>query len=119
MIAGAVSLSVTPPGSSATRRKTVGDRHNRMLSNSFSQQTVCGEIDWAVRLRRLAWWSGWGGGATEKVLHRMKGWLALASEFGGFARFEAVKRARDVGELLTTLEALAPDVGSLGGRLRT
>ncbi|MBN9519972.1 tRNA-dihydrouridine synthase family protein [bacterium] len=62
--------------------------------------------DWAAALGRLVWWAGrFPGGTPEGVVRRLKQWLALAARHGGFAGFEAVKRAKTVADLLSGVGA--------------
>jgi tRNA-dihydrouridine synthase C len=55
-----------------------------------------GPIDWPFQLRRLVDRSP----AVDGLVKRLKQWLRIAAEFGTFTRFDEVKRAGTVGELL-------------------
>jgi tRNA-dihydrouridine synthase C len=60
--------------------------------------------DWVVRLGRLVEWTQRSGGDhSQRVVYRLKQWLSLASRYGRFAGFDAVKRACDVEELFAAL----------------
>jgi tRNA-dihydrouridine synthase C len=62
------------------------------------------EFDWSSQLQGLVDWTGRCGEARpERVVDRLKQWLRLASMFGTFARFDAVKRAGSVEELFAAL----------------
>jgi tRNA-dihydrouridine synthase C len=64
--------------------------------------------DWPTRLEHLLAWSQQTyDPGTERPLYRMKQWLKLAATFGEFTRFDAVKRAGTVEELLAGLRAAA------------
>jgi tRNA-dihydrouridine synthase C len=65
-------------------------------------------IDWPSHLEQLvAWTADITGHAPERTLHRLKQWLKMAATYGSFMRFEAVKRARSVAELLAILRRAA------------
>ncbi len=57
-----------------------------------------GEIDWPAELQSLLTWSPVGS------VKRMKQWLRMAAAYGTFARFDEVKRAESVPELLAILD---------------
>ena len=66
-------------------------------------------FDWPAQLRSLVEWSHrFEMMQSEKNVSRLKQWLRLASQFGGFTRFDAVKRAATVGELFAALEMSQP-----------
>ena len=67
-----------------------------------------GAIDWPERLDRLAAWTREiSEHEVGRVLFRMKQWLKLAATFGTFSRFDAIKRAGSVEELLANLRIAA------------
>lgn len=61
------------------------------------------EIDWHSQLQNLMSWTP----SNDQLVHRLKQWLKLASTFGAFARFEDIKRSRNVDELLASLKYAA------------
>jgi tRNA-dihydrouridine synthase C len=64
--------------------------------------------DWPARLARLAAWArDLNTLKPERALYRLKQWLGMAASFGTFARFDAVKRAASVDELLGLLRGAA------------
>ena len=61
-------------------------------------------VDWPALLRRLVEWMGDAGrDRPDRAVRRLKQWLNLAATFGRFDRFDAVKRAGTVDELLAGL----------------
>lgn len=65
-------------------------------------------VDWAGELGRLIGWTRrLPGSSPEGTLRRLKQWLSLAARHGGFAGFEAVKRAATVADLLAAVERTA------------
>jgi tRNA-dihydrouridine synthase C len=58
-------------------------------------------IDWPAEVRRLLAWTP--AGADAGAVKRVKQWLRMAAAHGTFARFDAVKRAAGVAELLAAL----------------
>jgi tRNA-dihydrouridine synthase C len=67
-----------------------------------------GILDWPSQLERLVEWTQQiDGQETQRILYRMKQWLKLAATFGTFARFDAIKRARSVAELVASLRSAA------------
>ncbi len=63
-------------------------------------------VVWPVELWRLVEWTyRFPGNTPEGTVRRLKQWLALGARHGGFAGFEAVKRAETVAELLAGVEA--------------
>ena len=66
-------------------------------------------FDWSAQLRSLVEWSHrFDMMQSDKNVSRLKQWLRLASQFGGFTRFDAVKRAVTVSELFAALEMSHP-----------
>ncbi|MFO0808910.1 MAG: tRNA-dihydrouridine synthase family protein [Gemmataceae bacterium] len=68
-------------------------------------------IDWPAELQRLVDWSR----ATpeqrpDRILYRLKQWLKLATTFGDFAHFDAIKRATSADEVIATLRGAVPAV---------
>ena len=60
-----------------------------------------GPIDWPAHLSRLVEWSRrYGGHSPDGTVRRLKQWLHLAARYGDFGRFDAVKRALTLDELL-------------------
>jgi tRNA-dihydrouridine synthase C len=73
-----------------------------------SQADADAEHNWPARLARLAEWTrDFDGQDTGRVLYRMKQWLRLAATFGTFTRFDAIKRASSVEELMANLGTAA------------
>ena len=71
------------------------------------------EIDWPARLQRLADWTlRFSEINPERIIYRMKQWLNLASTFGSFTQFDAIKRARSIAELFEILRNSASICGS-------
>jgi tRNA-dihydrouridine synthase C len=72
------------------------------------------EFDWPELLHRLVGWSQrFVPYRSESLVRRLKQWLKLASAFGSFHGFDAIKRAGTVEELMhgliePRLEASAP-----------
>jgi hypothetical protein len=65
-------------------------------------------IDWPAHLAQLvAWTEDITGHEPERTLPRLKQSLKMAATYGSFRRFEAVKRARSVAELLAILRMAA------------
>lgn len=63
-------------------------------------------IDWVNWLQRLVDWSrNLGQDRPGRILNRLKQWLNLAALHGDFRRFETIKRAETVEEILTVLAA--------------
>jgi tRNA-dihydrouridine synthase len=63
------------------------------------------EMEWRPLLQRLVHYTELiHGHAPRLVLGRLKQWLKLASAYGNFAAFDAVKRAGTVEELFSALE---------------
>jgi tRNA-dihydrouridine synthase C len=60
-----------------------------------------GAIDWPAELRRLVAWTP--AGSAGGLVKRLKQWLRMAASYGTFARFDEVKRAGSVAELLAAL----------------
>jgi tRNA-dihydrouridine synthase C len=60
-------------------------------------------VDWHAQLQNLIDWTP----SAEQQVNRLKQWLKLASNFGDFEHFEAVKRSRSVDELLANLKCAA------------
>lgn len=72
-------------------------------------------VDWVAHLQRLAAWSqAYAGYRPEGTVRRLKQWLSFASKFGDFAHFDAVKRARTLGELFAGLGGAVPVVSATG-----
>jgi tRNA-dihydrouridine synthase C len=64
-------------------------------------QSVC---DWIPHLQRLVHWTEFYiEDAQRGTLLRLKQWLRLASNFGGFSAFDAVKRTQTLDELFAAL----------------
>lgn len=62
-------------------------------------------FEWSSLLRSLVEWSHrFEMMQSDKNVSRLKQWLRLASQFGNFTRFDAVKRAGTVQELFAALE---------------
>ena len=63
-----------------------------------------GNTDWARMLSKLEWYSrAYGQMSSVHLLCRLKQWLSMASRFGSFRGFDALKRATTVEELLAGL----------------
>jgi tRNA-dihydrouridine synthase C len=61
-------------------------------------------INWTRLLQRLEFWSGQQSDyREEKLIHRIKQWLKLATTHGEFRQFEIVKRAKSVAEVYEVL----------------
>lgn len=60
-------------------------------------------IDWPAQLQCLVDWTP----KCDQLVHRFKQWLKIASTFGDFPHFEAIKRANTVEELLANLKRAA------------
>ena len=59
-----------------------------------------GDTDWHKMLSRLEWYSRmYGQMSPVHLLCRLKQWLSMASRFGSFRGFDAVKRAATIEEL--------------------
>lgn len=68
----------------------------------------CGETDWPRMLSRLRWYSSIGGQMSHvHLLCRLKQWLSMASRFGRFSGFDAVKRAASLEELFAGVSSNA------------
>ena len=64
--------------------------------------------DWLVEVQRMrAWTSGHEAERPDRAVLRLKQWLRMAAEFGTFAWFDAVKRARSPDEVYAILQAAA------------
>lgn len=64
-------------------------------------------VDWVSLLRAHVRWSEhFGYGVPRLMLLRLKQWLAMASKFGDFAHFDALKRAQNIEEFFSQLEEL-------------
>lgn len=61
-----------------------------------------GAIDWPAELRRLVAWTP--AGSAAGTVKRLKQWLRMAAAYGTFTRFDEVKRAGCVAELLAVLD---------------
>ena len=62
-------------------------------------------VDWSTQLRALVTWSRqFDMMQSDKNVSRLKQWLRLASQFGSFTRFDAVKRTGSVEELFAALD---------------
>ncbi len=59
-------------------------------------------IDWPAELRRLLAWTP--AASAGGMVKRFKQWLRMAAAYGTFARFDDVKRAGCVAELLAALD---------------
>lgn len=59
--------------------------------------------DWHAQMQGLIHWTP----EPDQQADRLKQWLKLASTFGDFAHFEAIKRSNSVDELLEKLKAAA------------
>lgn len=60
--------------------------------------------DWRSQMQRLVEWTRrCGNFASDRTIYRLKQWLSLAAKYGRFAGFDAIKRARNVEELLQQL----------------
>ena len=58
-------------------------------------------IDWPAELRRLMAWTP--AATAEGMVKRLKQWLRMAAAYGTFTRFDDVKRAVGVAELLARI----------------
>ena len=64
------------------------------------------DFDWVPYLQLLVrYTAGVDGEAPRRSLSRLKQWLSIASRFGVFPHFDAVKRAQTVDELLDGLRS--------------
>ncbi len=62
------------------------------------------DIDWPALLLRLSEWTQrFRDRVSDRTVHKLKQWLNLAATHGSFTRFEAIKRAGSVEELLAGL----------------
>lgn len=59
--------------------------------------------DWHEQMQGLIHWTP----GNDRHVHRLKQWLKLASTFGDFEHFDAIKRSRSVNELLESLRQAA------------
>jgi tRNA-dihydrouridine synthase C len=60
-------------------------------------------IDWHAQLQTLIHWTP----NIDRQVHRLKQWLKLASTFGDFEHFDAIKRLSSVDELLASVKDAA------------
>lgn len=74
------------------------------VADTEAESDASNAIDWVTQLQRLM---GWTDALNEpqfrQTVFRMKQWLRMASAYGSFHRFDAVKRARNVDELFALL----------------
>jgi tRNA-dihydrouridine synthase C len=71
--------------------------------------------NWPELLRELVEWSRhFNNLQTDKHASRLKQWLRLASQFDGFAHFDAIKRLNSSAELFAALEC-QPQLPALSG----
>ncbi|HWD39983.1 MAG TPA: tRNA-dihydrouridine synthase family protein [Fimbriimonas sp.] len=64
------------------------------------------ETDWIALFRELmSWTEFYSDRVSPRIVMRLKQWLKIASSFGQFAHFDAVKHSQSVEELLAGLEA--------------
>ena len=65
---------------------------------------TCELLDWLPRLQRLVEFTEhFEGKAAGRTVHRLKQWLKLATHYGDFTAFEAIKRAQSTDELFACL----------------
>jgi len=66
-------------------------------------------FDWVAQLQELVDQTrDWDAARPNRVVHRLKQWLALAAAHGSFRAFDRVKRALTVEELFASLRAAPP-----------